>query len=379
MSSIGDGLAVRLDPAWSSSRIAMAILDSVRTFYGDRLDIAGMHSGIDEIWVDLQKSLTDEEKLRIGEVSHVSVPLNDFNARIATPPSRLGYFILFDVMLELRIWEIFTAPRNMAAWTAAYIRAAWGDQIASPYWVGPALEALRHLDNQEGIPDSYSLVAARDFIFAHECGHLFLNHLSAGNHRLLHFGSNDLLVFDPALKQEIEADAVAREILCRSRERPLAVQQMGVDWLFGFMSAVLAMRKRAQARREGNPDLPALDEAIARRRTLCWDDYNRRRAESSNEKDRTPENETTLDRARQNVDNFNDAFPLALADIYAELPDELMSFQDRVVASPMTEPDVVAFQQDLAQLGEKALRQQGSGVRRLSWRQQMRKLMDRWF
>jgi hypothetical protein len=124
MSSIGDGLAVRLDPAWSSSRIAMAILDSVRTFYGDRLDIAGMHSGIDEIWVDLQKSLTDEEKLRIGEVSHVSVPLNDFNARIATPPSRLGYFILFDVMLELRIWEIFTAPRNMAAWTNFRLKSA---------------------------------------------------------------------------------------------------------------------------------------------------------------------------------------------------------------------------------------------------------------
>lgn len=379
MSSIGNGLVVRLDPAWSSSQIAMAILDSVRSFYGDRLDIAGMHAGIDKIWVDLQKSLTDEEKLRIGDVSHVSVPLNDFNARIATPPSRLGHYILFDVMLDLRIWEIFTAPRNMAAWTTAYMRAAWGDQIASPYWVRPAMEALRHLDNQEGIPDSYSLVAARDFIFAHECGHLFLNHLSDGDHRPLHFGSNDLLVLDPALRQEIEADAAAREILCRSKERPLAVQQMGVDWLFGFMGAVLAMRKRAQARREGDPDLPALDEDIAWRRWVCWNDYNRRRAESPNEEDRNPENETTIGRLRQSVDNFNSVIPVALADIYAELPDEVMSLQARVVASSVTEPEILAFQQDLARLGERALQQQGSGVRRLSWGQQIRKLMDRWF
>jgi hypothetical protein len=41
-------------------------------------------------------------------------------------------------------------------------------------------------------------------------------------------------VFDPAMKQEIEADAFARELLCRNPGRSLDLQQRGVDWLFGF-------------------------------------------------------------------------------------------------------------------------------------------------
>ncbi len=378
MSQINDGLVISLDPSWTSSTIATAILERVRSFYGDSLDIDAIHAGIDEIWLDLQKSLSDEEKRRTREVSHVAVPLNDFNARIVTPVSRQGYFILFDSMLEMRLGEIFTAPRNIAAWTAAYVRAAWGDKINVPHWVKPAFERLHHLGNQ-AIPDSYSLETARNFIFAHECGHLFRDHLSNGAHRMLHFASTDFLVFDPALKQEVEADASAREILCRSDKYPLTIQQMGVDWLFGFMGAVLAMRRRAQARREGDTDLPEMDEGIALRRALSWSDHNRRRAESPNEQTRSPENEAALDHVRQTVDNYNNDFPGALADIYAEFPDELMSLQTRVVSSSMTETEIRAFQQDLASLSERAVQRQGSAVRKLSWGKWLRRVTDRWF
>jgi hypothetical protein len=377
-SSLANGIQLKLDATWSASQIAQYIQKSVRDFYGDRLDIDGIQKAIDEIWVALHNDLTDEERKRIGEVVHVSVPLNDFNARIAAPPSGRGYFVLFDAMLDLRLAEIFTAPRHPAAWVAAYVRAAWGNEFTVAFWAGPAVDRLTKIETG-WIPDSYSLQSARDFIFAHECGHFFLNHLTGGRHQTLHFGSEKLEVFDPALKQEIQADACAREILSRSDGRPLIVQQKGVDWLFGFMGAVMAMRERAEARRAGDTDLPTMDVGMARRRALSWDDYNRRRERSPHEQDRTPANVVTLDRLRQSIDNFNDRFPPALADIYAERPEELMDLQVRVITSEMTEDETRAFWQDLVQLENDAAQRRQAMPRRQTWRGRLRKLAERLF
>jgi hypothetical protein len=224
-------------------------------------------------------------------------------------------------MLDLRLFEIFSAPRNIAAWSAAYLRAAWGDLINTAHWTRPAMEKLINLKKGDLIPDSYSVQAAREFIFAHECGHLFLRHLHGGAYRTLSFGRADLVVLDPALKQETEADAYAREILTRPTGSNLIIQQKGVDWLFGFMGAVLAMRKRVEARRTGDPELSTMDPGIARRRALCREDYNRRRAQSPHEYNRAPEDVATIDRLRASIDSFNSHFPPLLADIYAELPE----------------------------------------------------------
>jgi hypothetical protein len=236
-----DRLDIRLDPAWAAPQIAAAIVDATRRTYGSTLDIDGMQSSMEEIWVDLHRQFNEEEHRRIGEITHISIPTNDLSASISMPPSRQGYFVLFDAMLDLRLWEIFTAPRNLAAWAACYVRAAWGFMIKPPNWVGPAIDHLTSI--REGpYPDSYSLSSAREFVYAHECGHFFLDHLNHGLKRTLHFGEQELSAYDPELSDEIEADKFAREVLCRNRQS-LSLQQMGVDWLFGFLGAVLAMRQ----------------------------------------------------------------------------------------------------------------------------------------
>jgi hypothetical protein len=347
-------LMIGLNPAWPASQMAAVILEQVRNAYGERLNIAGIHEKMDEIWVDLQRDLTDDEKQRLGDVSHVSIPLNDFNARIVSPPSRLGYFIVFDAMIDLRLWDLFTAPRHAAAWSAAYVRAAWGAQFSVAHWVGPEMELLTNRQNAKEFTDSYSLAAAREFIFAHECGHFFLKHLQGGARRQFNMGGGNLQAFDAGLQQEVEADAFACDLLARTTSRPLGIQQMGVDWLLGFLGAVHGMRRRAESRRTGAPDSPIVDPAIAHRRQLCWDDFNRRRATSPNENERTPEANTTIERVRMNVDNFNEHRAAALADIYAELPDELMSFYERVSKSPMTEDEMDAHELELEQLEDKA-------------------------
>jgi hypothetical protein len=371
---------ITLDASWPAERIARTILDSVRGMYGERLDVQGMHDEMEKIWVILQKDLTADERRRVGEVTHVSVPLNDLNARIVRPPSRQGYFILFDAMVDLRIWDLFTAPRNPAAWSAAYVRAAWGAEFGVAHWVGPALERLTTLDSRkDGIPDSFSLDAARDFILAHECGHLFMNHLGRGAYRQLHFGGAKLRVFDPGLRQEVEADAFARELLCRSSGRPLIVQQKGVDWLFGFLGAVAAMRERVSARRAGDPDLPTMDPAIAHRRALSWDDYNRRRAESSHAEERAEGNVLTIDRLRISVDSFNQHRAPVLADIYAELPDELLRHYERVTTAAMTDEEVAAHEHELDQLRLRAAERCHATPRRMSLGRRFRKLLHRLF
>lgn len=373
------GFLITLDPTWPAARIARAILERVRDVYGDRLDIQGVHDKMDEIWVALQADLTDAERARLAEVTHVSVPLNDFNARIAAPPSRLGYFILFDAMVDLRLWDLFTAPRNPMAWAAAYVRAAWGNYFQVAHWVGPALERLTHLSDADGYPDSYSLAAARDFIFAHECGHFFRDHLLGGSHRQLHFGGDNLVVYDPAFRQEAEADAFACEVLARTKSRPLAIQQMGVDWLFGYLGAVLGMRQRAEGRREGDPDPYTMDESLAQRRALCWSDFERRRAASPHEMERTPETIETIRRVRVSVDNFNRVFPAALADIYAELPDELLRHCERMTDTPLTDEELAAHEEELVRLGERAIERFQTTPRRRNWRTRFRKLMRNLF
>ena len=131
-------------------------LERVREAYGDSIDIQGMHLAMDEIWATLQEHLTNEEKRHVSEIAHVTVPQNNLTASIVIPPSRLGYFILLDAMLEVRLAEIFTAPRNVAAWSAAYVYAAWDQTFNLAYWVEPAIERLLNLKEGDGIPELYT-------------------------------------------------------------------------------------------------------------------------------------------------------------------------------------------------------------------------------
>ena len=100
---------------------------------------------MEEIWLDLHRKFTKEELSRIGEIEHIAVPMNDLSASINLPPSGNGYFVMFDEMLDLRLAEIFTAPRNEVAWAACYVRAAWGTQFKAPYWLGPKFEELMNI------------------------------------------------------------------------------------------------------------------------------------------------------------------------------------------------------------------------------------------
>jgi hypothetical protein len=352
-----------LDPSWPASRTASAILEAFRRLYGSALDIAGIQSSMHEIWTDLHDEFTKEELLRIGDVTHISVPMNDLNASITMPPSCQGHFIVFDAMLDIRLSEIFTAPRNEVAWAACYVRAAWGNTFDLPCWVDPAVERLTSID--EGpFPDSYSLAAARDFVYAHECGHFFLDHLSHGLHSKRNFGNQELTVFDPVLHEEIDADKFARDLLCRNKRRHLIMQQMGVDWLFGFLGAVLDLRQRADALRRGRPEPPIVEDVIAKRRTEAWEDYKRRIAESPNQLERLPENVVNVQRVRETVNNFNEKLAPALALIYTRCPAELMDWQARVIQSPMSDNDIQKYHDELIELTRKALHQ----LPLMSWR-----------
>jgi hypothetical protein len=278
-------------------------------------------------------------------------------------------------MLDLRLWEIFTAPRNEAAWAACYVRAAWGTTFDSPYWVEPAYKRLMSI-RASPFPDSFSIGAARDFVFAHECGHFFLDHLSRGLHRKRHFGGQGLLVFDPALRDEIEADKFARDLLCRQEGRPLPIQQMGVDWLFGFLGGVSVMRQRADARLRGRLELPIVNSAITKRRTEAWEDYNRRCAASPDEEARAPDNVVAVQNVRENVDNFNKVWPIVLADIYAVSPNELLDWQARVTQTQMSDDDAQTYRNELAQLYLKTRDQSPPPI---GWRQRLRRWIERMF
>jgi hypothetical protein len=358
-----DRLDIVLNPAWPAPRIAAAILDATRRTYADTLDITGIQREMQEIWVDLQQIFKAEERQRIGDIAHVCVPMNDLSACINLPPSRKGYFVLFDAVLDLRMWEIFTAPRDEVAWAAAYVNAAWGHSFIAPYWVGPAVDRLTSLGSGDMVPDSYSLSTARDFVFAHECGHFFLGHLDRGLERRLHFGGQDMATFDPRLEEEIAADRFAREVLCRN-DRSLVLQQMGVDWLFGFLGAVLAMRECVEAVRSGLPEPPLMHPGITRRRAEAWTDYERRRSESADARARSPEVTRSLNNVRTSVENFNSVMPAALAGIYAAVPDELLDWQQRVCRTPMSDEHVKIYREELSRLGEKTLAQ---GPRRANW------------
>ena len=369
-------ISIVLDPAWSASTIATKIINTVREAYGDSLDIDAMQAAMEEIWRSLHKSFTEEERRRIQDVAHICLPWGDFNARIVTPPSRVGYFVMFDVGLELRLVELFTAPRNVAAWTACYIRSLLNRDIKVPYWVAPAMERLMKLEG-DTYPDSFSVELAREFIFSHEYGHFFLDHLRTGGRRALLFGGNDVEIFDPGLRDEIEADAFARELLCRDARKSLRVQQMGVDWLFGFLGAVLGMRARIDA--AGTDSLPlAFDPAIAMRRQLAWEDYTRRCAASERNEDRLPENIENVDRLRQSVDNFNERMAPAIADLYAVAAGELVEWQKKVCEAPMSDEAVnrhLSALQDLAE-GATKIRPKWSPDK---WWRRMRRFVERAF
>ena len=106
------------------------------------------------------------------------------------------------------------------------------------------------------------------------------------------------------------------------------------------------------------------------------ENYNRRRAESPDEHERTPENEVALDRLRASIDNFNEVFPLGLAEIYAEFPDELMELQNRARASPMTDDEILSYQKDLDRLHKQKLQRLDANPRRIGWWRRLRMLID---
>jgi hypothetical protein len=112
-------------------------------------------------------------------------------------PSGNAYSVMFDAMLDIRLGEIFTAPRHQAAWAACCVRAAWGSSFSIAYWVEPKVNHLMTIESPP-YPDSYSIMDARAFIFAHEYGHFFLDHLRRGFDRRVNIGDHDLAVFDPA-------------------------------------------------------------------------------------------------------------------------------------------------------------------------------------
>lgn len=374
MTSSLAGMVVTIDPLWPASLVAAAVLNAARRAYGDALDIDEMQTVMNEIWFNLHNELRKEELSRIGEVIHISIPMNDLNASISTPPSGRGYFVMFDAMLDLRLTEIFTAPRNIAAWASCYVRAAWGNSFDIAHWVGPSLERLRGIRSGH-FPDSFSLGAARDFIFAHECGHFFLNHLDRGFNRRLSFGNQDLSIFDPAEADELDADRFARDLLCRREGRPLPLQKMGVDWLFGFLSGVKTMRRYADSLLNGYPGGASGNGAIERRRAEAWNDYDRLCAEAANKEARSPENLAAAQRVRESVDNFNGTYPIALAHAYTAAPEELMAWA-QAVRSPMDEGDFKAYHEELIRIGSKA---DALPMPPTGWRQRLRRWVNRIF
>jgi len=364
-----------VNAAWPAPRMAAAVQEAFRRYYGDALDIDRTQVEMDKIWVNLHQWLTEEQRLRIGEITHISIPSHDLTASITSPPSRQGYFIVFDAMLDYRMWELFTAPRNTVAWAACYVRAAWGSTLEAPNWLVPARDRLRNIRSSR-LPDSYSLGAARDFIFAHECGHFYLQHLDRGTHSNRSFLGGAFQAYDPSLREEIEADQFARDLLCRNEGHWLPLQQMGVDWLFGFLDGVFAMRRRVDARLNGHPEPPMASPGIAERRAAAWADYNRRCHESPIEEARAPGNVAAVRHVRENVDNFNKVFPLILADIRATLPNELQEWQERVVRSQITDDDVAKYDDELRRLWLKS-----GGEQRwpIGWRQRLQQWLENLF
>ena len=387
-----DALVVTLDPSWSARRVAAALLNAASDYYGKQLPVHDIHAAMDVIWLSLLEKFNNEELRRLRDITHVSLPMGDLSASITLPPSQRGYFIVFDALLDLRLAEIFTAPRNWAAWAACYLRAAFMRSFEIADWVEPEVDRLQSigkpggLTREDGLPDSYSLEAARDFIFAHECGHFFLDHLKGGRVHERRLSGQTLNVFDPALDQELSADRFARDVLCRwqahinDQAKPkglqLHVQQMGIDWLFGFIGPVLGMRRRANSMRAGHPLPFTVHPGIAQRRSEAWDDYVRRCAASTTLKqEHARENDEAVRRIRVSVDNFNRVMPAALSDIYVAGPEEVLAWQEQVLRTKIADGEGWEELSELARIGNRS----GIPFPPWNWRNRLTRLFERWF
>ncbi len=334
-------LVINLNESWPASRIATAILEAFRKHYNG-LDIDGVQSAMDEIWRDLIGFLSADERSQLAEISHIAIPTAELSASITRPPSRIGNFVIFDAVLDLKLREIFMAPRNVAAWSASYLRAAFGSNFSVAKWV-EAQHAVLTSPDLDHMPDSYSVQAALRFIYAHEWGHFFLNHLGDGRYRERKLGGNSLFVFDPAQQQEVDADQFARDLLRRKHADGLGdilrMQQMGADWLFASLSSVIWMRQVAAAIQAGT-DAPLSPPAtIAQRREISWNYYERACAESEREADRSPDSAQTVERVRISVNNFVADMPRALAHIWAREPKAVLDWADHVSKTQVAESD----------------------------------------
>jgi hypothetical protein len=352
--------AIGLDPRWSASRIADEILSSYKKD-NPLLDMDALQAAMDEIWGDARVHLTQQEGESVDQVRHLALPNGDLRASISAARSGQGYFIIFDSMLEIKLNEIFTAPRNSATWASAYLSAAFGQTYTVANWVEPEISKLEK-GMSDGLPDSYSIMAARQFIYAHEWGHLLLGHIKSAKQSTRQFAGVWTQMFDPGLQDELDADAFACALLSRPHQRTLShpeepskglmpqVQQMGVDWLFGFLGAVLGIRKRVKGRQWGRHNRPILTPAMSKRRESTWQDYGQRCANSPLTDDHGRENELTVIRVRASVDNFNSVVAPKLVDAYLENPKALMDWQRRVAdASPDT-IDWEPYTEELAKL-----------------------------
>jgi len=134
----------------------------------------------------------------------------------------------------------------------------------------------------------------------------------------------------------------------------LRVQQMGVDWLFGFLGAVLGIRKRVKERRRGQHDQPILSPAMSKRRESTWQDYEHRCANSPLPQDHGRQNELTVVRVRASVDNFNAVIAPKLVDAYLKNPEALMDWQRRVAHASADTIEWEPYKEELAELFRRA-------------------------
>lgn len=369
-------LEISIDPRWPAGRVAEVLLSTVRDAYGDDLDIDEMNRNTQSVWADFQTHLTAEELNQINLVRHVTIPVGNLNAFIARPASREGMFIVFDAVLYVRMMEIFTAPRNLAAWAACHVRAAFDSTFTYIHWLGPALQAIRDARGSGFLPDSYSLTCARQFIIAHEYGHCLLGHLESRSRRVFRFGDHAFDAYDPAMADELQADAFARRLVARKRE-PLLWHQMGVDWLFGFIDAVFSMRSRLEWRQGLLPAEPTHPPLLARR-MLARQEYDEMRVNSREPADREREHINNMLRLRLSVDNFNEFFPAALADAYFVYPKEIVALHDEVFQRPYSDDDLEQYGRKLAPI----LRAAGQELEKKHKKGRLRRLWSRvqsWF
>jgi hypothetical protein len=247
-----------VNSSWSARQIANEARKFAESLYRDRPEIVGMCQlvGHDVSETAFWRLLRPDERLLLGDAPVVVVPTGEFDVQTAPAPSGDGKYIVFDLCIVVELLDFLASlpGYHPGRWAACVLsgarRQATGPRTSPAAWVQDRLRELAgHLENQEGVPYSSSMLFgfefAVNFLLGHEIGHHALEHFSeqrigldrnratgpAGRHTASH-------------QMEFAADAWSLNVISRLPAFELSSWVLSIEVMFLYLHLIATFDDR---------------------------------------------------------------------------------------------------------------------------------------